>query len=191
LPKQRTISWSVAEERHCGRRRSEEKPAELHLPAKSSICHSVCRSSQVTLTPAWSATHMSEGCVAIQCSLVPRIACMRLMPPIAEQPLPGSRLIARRARIVKIEAARPLQQVATAVLGRIQACITPPKWFIASSCSGALSLLYRPSGLDFSRTPQRHLDGHNRAATWLPRCWVRAQGRRLTRARSRAMPAIA
>ena len=40
-----------------------------------------------------SATHMSEGCVAMQASLAPRIACMRLRPPIAEQPLPGSRLL--------------------------------------------------------------------------------------------------
>ena len=42
---------------------------------------------------AASATHMSEGCVAMQASLVPRIACMRLRPSMAEQPLPGSRLL--------------------------------------------------------------------------------------------------
>ena len=42
---------------------------------------------------AASATHMSEGCVAMQASLVPRIAWMRLMPLMAEQPLPGSRLL--------------------------------------------------------------------------------------------------
>ncbi len=40
-----------------------------------------------------SATHMSEGCTAMQASLVPRIAFMRLRPPMAEQPLPGSRLL--------------------------------------------------------------------------------------------------
>ena len=36
---------------------------------------------------------MSDGCVAMQASLVPRIAWMRLTPLIAEQPLPGSRLL--------------------------------------------------------------------------------------------------
>jgi Domain of unknown function (DUF1330) len=40
-----------------------------------------------------SATHMSDGCVAMQASLLPRIACMRLWPLMAEQPLPGSRLL--------------------------------------------------------------------------------------------------
>ena len=29
----------------------------------------------------------------MQASLVPRIACMRLRPAMAEQPLPGSRLL--------------------------------------------------------------------------------------------------
>ena len=42
---------------------------------------------------AASATHMSEGCVAMQASLVPRMALIRLMPSMAEQPLPGSRLL--------------------------------------------------------------------------------------------------
>ena len=36
---------------------------------------------------------MSEGWVAMQDSLVPKIALMRLMPLIAEQPEPGSRLL--------------------------------------------------------------------------------------------------
>src|SRR5262249_46213614 len=40
-----------------------------------------------------SATHMSDGCVAMQASLPPRIACMRLWPSMAEQPLAGSRLL--------------------------------------------------------------------------------------------------
>src|SRR5262245_35453185 len=39
------------------------------------------------------ATHMSEGLVAMQCSLVPRIASVRLLPVIAGQPVPGSRLL--------------------------------------------------------------------------------------------------
>ena len=46
-----------------------------------------------TASSAAIATAMSEGWVAMQCSLVPRIACIRLMPSIAEQPLPGSRLL--------------------------------------------------------------------------------------------------
>src|SRR5262249_56788359 len=39
------------------------------------------------------ATHMSEGLVAMQCALVPRIASLRLAPVIAGQPVPGSRLL--------------------------------------------------------------------------------------------------
>src|SRR2546423_800407 len=39
------------------------------------------------------ATHMSEGLVAIQCSLVPRTARERLVPVMAGQPVPGSRLL--------------------------------------------------------------------------------------------------
>src|SRR5438093_5559650 len=39
------------------------------------------------------AMHMSEGFVAMQCSLVPRIASMRLAPVIAGHPVPGSRLL--------------------------------------------------------------------------------------------------
>src|ERR671939_2139133 len=39
------------------------------------------------------ATHMSEGLVAMQCALVPRIASMRLAPVMAGQPVPGSRLL--------------------------------------------------------------------------------------------------
>src|ERR1700726_2320822 len=39
------------------------------------------------------ATHMSEGLVAMQCSLVPRTASERLAPLIAGHPLPGSRLL--------------------------------------------------------------------------------------------------
>src|SRR5712692_10404948 len=39
------------------------------------------------------ATHMSDGLVAMQCSLVPRTASVRLLPVIAGQPVPGSRLL--------------------------------------------------------------------------------------------------
>src|SRR5258706_4704092 len=39
------------------------------------------------------ATHMSDGLVAMQCSLVPRMASARLLPVIAGQPVPGSRLL--------------------------------------------------------------------------------------------------
>src|SRR5688572_6755099 len=39
------------------------------------------------------ATHMSDGLVAIHCLLVPRIASVRLLPVIAGQPVPGSRLL--------------------------------------------------------------------------------------------------
>ncbi len=39
------------------------------------------------------ATAMSLGWVAMQASLMPTTACWRLNPPIAEQPLPGWRLL--------------------------------------------------------------------------------------------------
>src|SRR5665213_250682 len=39
------------------------------------------------------ATHPSDMCVAMQDSLVPRMACIRLSPAMAEQPLPGWRLL--------------------------------------------------------------------------------------------------
>ena len=42
---------------------------------------------------AASATLMSDGSVAMQAALVPRIAWLRLRPSMAEQPLPGSRLL--------------------------------------------------------------------------------------------------
>ena len=59
---------------------------------------------------AASATHMSEGCVAMQASLVPKMALMRLMPLIAEQPLPGCALVAGRRRVVEVKAPRALQR---------------------------------------------------------------------------------
>src|SRR5258707_7162477 len=42
--------------------------------------------SRTVASSTASATHMSEGCTAMQLSLVPRIAFMRLRPPTAEQP---------------------------------------------------------------------------------------------------------
>ncbi|CLQ82783.1 Uncharacterised protein [Mycobacterium tuberculosis] len=36
---------------------------------------------------------MSDGCTAMHLSLAPRMAWMRLTPPIAEHPVPGSRLL--------------------------------------------------------------------------------------------------
>src|SRR6266513_5567055 len=39
------------------------------------------------------ATHISDGFVAMQCSLVPRTARVRLLPVMAGQPVPGSRLL--------------------------------------------------------------------------------------------------
>ena len=50
--------------------------------------------------------------MAMQCSLVPRIAWMRLKP--LDRRAAGARLalVARRGRVVEVGAARPLQQVA-------------------------------------------------------------------------------
>ena len=47
----------------------------------------------MTASYAIIATAMSEGLAAMQCSLVPRTASVRFAPPIAEQPVPGSRLL--------------------------------------------------------------------------------------------------
>src|SRR5215470_3342462 len=47
----------------------------------------------IVASNAANATHMSEGLVAMQCSLVPRMASVRLLPVIAGHPLPGSRLL--------------------------------------------------------------------------------------------------
>ena len=54
------------------------------------------RSARTVSTVASSAriaTAMSLGCVAMQASLTPTMACCRLKPPIAPQPLPGLRLL--------------------------------------------------------------------------------------------------
>jgi hypothetical protein len=50
-------------------------------------------STSTTASSAASATHMSEGCVAMQLSLVPSTACPRVEPPTASHPLAGSRLL--------------------------------------------------------------------------------------------------
>jgi hypothetical protein len=47
----------------------------------------------MTASRAAIATHISEGFVAMQCSLVPKMASIRLWPVIAGQPVPGSRLL--------------------------------------------------------------------------------------------------
>jgi len=47
----------------------------------------------IVASRAASATHMSDGFVAMQWSLVPRTASMRLLPVMAGQPVPGSRLL--------------------------------------------------------------------------------------------------
>src|SRR5437660_7654207 len=47
----------------------------------------------IVVSNAAIATHMSDGLVAMQCSLVPRMASVRLLPAIAGQPVPGSRLL--------------------------------------------------------------------------------------------------
>ena len=48
----------------------------------------------------------------MQASLTPMIACWRLNPPIAPQPLPGCAFVAGLVGVVEIGAARPLQQIA-------------------------------------------------------------------------------
>ncbi|MNN55203.1 hypothetical protein D3C81_1700650 [compost metagenome] len=46
-----------------------------------------------TASSAASATHMSEGWVATQAALAPRMAWIRFRPSRAGHPLPGSRLL--------------------------------------------------------------------------------------------------
>jgi len=59
----------------------------------------VAAAANLWLVPRWGAegaamaTFMSEGLVAMQCSLVPRMARLRFAPVIAAQPEPGSRLL--------------------------------------------------------------------------------------------------
>ena len=56
--------------------------------------HLLGRSHERWPPSAASATHMSEGCTAMQASLQPRIAFMRLKPSIARRSRsPGSRLL--------------------------------------------------------------------------------------------------
>src|SRR5207245_2784880 len=47
----------------------------------------------IVASNATMATHMSDGFVAMQCSLVPRTARLRLLPVMAGQPVPGARLL--------------------------------------------------------------------------------------------------
>ena len=47
----------------------------------------------MTASSAAIATHISDGLVAMQCSLAPRIASVRLLPVMAGHPVPGSRLL--------------------------------------------------------------------------------------------------
>jgi hypothetical protein len=51
------------------------------------------RTVSTVASSARTATAMSLGCVAIQASLVPMMAWLRVNPPMAAQPLPGSRLL--------------------------------------------------------------------------------------------------
>ena len=55
---------------------------------------------------------MSDGCVAMQASLVPRIALHAVDAVDGRAAAAGLALVAGRRRVVEVEAARPLQQVA-------------------------------------------------------------------------------
>src|SRR5262245_40650734 len=57
--------------------------------AKSILFAPCGPSTCTTASSANSATHISDGCVAIHCSLAPKIAWMRLKPSSAPQPEPG------------------------------------------------------------------------------------------------------
>jgi hypothetical protein len=71
------------------------------------------------------ATHMSEGLVAMQCSLVPRIASVLLLPVIAGQPVPGSRLLQGIAMSRKY-AQRVRWSKLPAVVAMLRSCAEAP-----------------------------------------------------------------
>ena len=75
---------------------------------------------------AASATHMSDGWVAMQCSLAPRIACMRLTPADGAAAAARRTLVAWGRRVVKIMAARALEQIAADGGGIALSCALAP-----------------------------------------------------------------
>jgi len=65
----------------------------------------------VASSAAWPRTCL-DGLVAMQMSLVPSTASVRLLPVMAEQPLSGLALVAGHGCIAEVHAAGSLQQVA-------------------------------------------------------------------------------
>ena len=69
---------------------------------------------------------MSLGWVAMQCSLAPKIAWSRLMPPIAWQPLPGSRLLQGIGRVVRNSSQRVRCSRLPPVVALLRSCPLAP-----------------------------------------------------------------
>src|SRR4029450_5628728 len=71
------------------------------------------------------ATHMSDGLVAMQCSLVPRTASVRLLPVMAGQPAPGWRLLQGSA-VSRKYTHRVRWSRLPAVVARLRSCADAP-----------------------------------------------------------------
>ena len=84
--------------------RKKSSKAMSRSPSRLTVC--------TTASNAASATATSDGCVAMQCSLVPRIACPRLKPVERGAAAPGVALVAGGDPVAQVRAARALEQVA-------------------------------------------------------------------------------
>src|SRR5262245_41817495 len=89
--RQRYMGDEVAGFQHCLAMR--RAPGQNMKIAKRDRARAPRPSTWMIASRAAMATHMSDGFVAIQWSLVPRMASVRLLPVMAGQPVPGSRLL--------------------------------------------------------------------------------------------------
>src|SRR5256885_6035130 len=69
------------------------------------------------------ATHMSDGLVAMQCSLVPRTASVRLLPVMAEQPVVGQNIGRCAGRGSPVKRACVAMSLLLALLGTLRAAL--------------------------------------------------------------------
>ena len=148
------------------------------------------------------------GCTATQCSEAPRIAWSRCRPPIAEQPVPGSRLLHGVVTSWKYDAAGALQevpargrQVPQLAGGAGQERLRQHRITGADGGSAARSLLRTPAPIRRTRPPavarrdrgegaSRPLEGPGALppASCDPRGWCRRRGTSRRAARPRGRP---
>src|SRR5262245_1761760 len=84
-----------------------------------------------TASSATSGTHRSEACRAMQCSLAPRIACIRAAPLIAAQPEPGARLLHAATAGSRKYRQRVRWRMLPPIVAMLRSCVEAP----ASSAS--------------------------------------------------------